>query len=78
MGQYANLVSTHVPRSRTSDLPANASPKLVNAQVPRSEGEEDPSDPDILPSRHPSRDADTHRGYGIGRPSRPNKVQEEA
>ena len=78
MGQYAHLVSTHAPYLCPSDLSANVSLKLANAQVPNSEGEEDPSDPDILPSRYPSRDADAHRGHGIGWPSRPNKVQEEA
>ena len=78
MGQYAHLVSTRARYPCPSDFLSNTSTKLANAQVPNSEGEEDPSDPDIFPSRYPSRDADTHRGHGIRRPSRPNKVQEEA
>ena len=78
MGQYAYLVSTHASCFRPPDFSANASSKLVDAQVSNSKGEEDPSDPDIFPSCHPSRDADPHRGHGIRRHSFFDEVKEEA
>lgn len=78
MGQYAHLVRTYPLCFHHPDLLTNAGIKLVDAQVSNSEGEENPSDPYILPSRHPPRDADTHRGHSIRRPSCPDEVQEEA
>ena len=77
MGQCAHLVRTHAPCFRPSDLSTNVGLKLVNAQVPHSEGEEDSFDPCILPSRDLSWDADPHRGHGLGRPPGPDEVQEE-